>query len=84
MRQNFNQRTNENGEKKVTTCRVIGFVFAPQVAYSWGVCGPGLLRLLWAVADRAGRNAYALGRQLAKTSSRAGTAASPICGCGVS
>ena len=40
--------------------RAIGFAFAPLVANSWGVCGPDLLRFLWAVADHAARNAYSL------------------------
>ena len=30
------------------------------MANSWGVCGPDLLRFLWAVADHAARNAYSL------------------------
>ena len=40
--------------------RAIGFAFAHLVANSWGVCGPDLLRFLWAVADHAARNAYSL------------------------
>ena len=40
--------------------RAIGFAFAPLVANSWGVCGPDLLRFLWAVADHAARNAHSL------------------------
>ena len=38
----------------------IGFAFVPLVANSWGVCGPDLLRFLWAVADHAARNAHSL------------------------
>ena len=37
-----------------------GFAFAPLVASSFGVCGPDLLRFLWAVADHAARYAYDL------------------------
>ena len=40
--------------------RAIGFAFVPLVANSWGVCGPDLLRFLWAVADHAARNAFSL------------------------
>ena len=38
----------------------LGFAFAPLVASSFGVCGPDLLRFLWAVADHAARYAYGL------------------------
>ncbi len=33
-----------------------GYAFAPMVANSWGVCGPDLLRFLWAIADHAARH----------------------------
>ena len=35
-----------------------GFAFAPLVASTLGVCGPDLLRFLWAVADHAARYAF--------------------------
>ena len=37
-----------------------GFAFAPLVVTSLGVCGPDLLRFLWAVADHAARYAFDL------------------------
>jgi hypothetical protein len=37
-----------------------GFAFAPLVASTLGVCGPDLLRFLWAVADHAARYAFDL------------------------
>ena len=46
--------------KYADSYRAIGFAFAPLVANSWGVCGPDLLRFLWAVADHAARNAHSL------------------------
>ena len=33
-----------------------GYAFAPMVANSWGVCGPDLIRFLWAIADHAARH----------------------------
>ena len=37
-----------------------GHGFAPMVTNSWGVCGPDMLRFLWAIADNAARCHYGL------------------------
>jgi hypothetical protein len=42
--------------KYFTEYRDKGYAFAPMVANSWGVCGPDLIRFLWAIADHAARH----------------------------
>ena len=46
----------EKRTKYSTGYRDKGYAFAPMVANSWGVCGPDLIRFLWAIADHAARH----------------------------
>ena len=50
----------EKRSKYSTGYRDKGYAFAPMVANSWGVCGPDLIRFLWAIADHAARHCLSM------------------------